>query len=161
MDLEIVSQNVKTVEEFNPFFQFQMNVFKVWYHINDDLIKFHFMRYAAITIAFCYINLMVVTNLRTNDLKLGDIMLRVIKALIQASTKASSSWSCWSTWSSCSLSCGGSGGTRSRTRACVPGTGGDASSLSCIGDSIESDNCGSAAACPDLQCPPDFQYSVG
>ena len=104
---------------------------------------------------------MVVTNLKTNDLKLGDIMLRVIKALIQASTKASSSWSCWSTWSSCSVSCGGTDGTRIRSRVCVPGTEGSPSSPSCSGEPKESESCGSTSACPEPHCPPGFQYSVG
>lgn len=48
-----------------------------------------------------------------------------------------------------------------RTRACVPGTGGDASSLACSGEPKENESCGSTAACPDPHCPPAFQYSVG
>ena len=71
------------------------------------------------------------------------------------------SWSCWTDWSSCSTSCGSSGGTRVRTRACVPGTGGSASSLTCSGDSKESESCGSTDACPEPHCPVGFQYSVG
>ena len=81
--------------------------------------------------------------------------------IFKAGTVSDDSWSCWSSWSPCSASCGSSGGTRTRTRACVPGTNGPASSLSCSGSPKESENCGSTDACPAPHCPYGFQYNVG
>ena len=70
-------------------------------------------------------------------------------------------WSCWSSWTYCSITCGNSGGTRTRSRVCVPGTSGSSSSLSCSGEPKESEACGSSDACPSAHCPYGFQYNSG
>ena len=110
---------------------------------------------------------------------------------MQASESTTPTWGCWSEWSSCSVSCGGSGGSRSRQRVCVPGTDSIGSQdVTCsgncghfaifrntksqhsffsflilftfLGEDFETDSTPcNSFPCHASHCPPGYQYSSG
>ncbi|XP_067949915.1 coadhesin-like [Watersipora subatra] len=66
---------------------------------------------------------------------------------------ADGTWNTWGSWSACSVTCGGS--TQTRTRTCNRPTGG----ADCVGDSSRTQICGTAS-CPVCTCNPWQNWSV-